>query len=235
MLTLANCPGSKNRIVGQLQPLFPGKGKRYFEPFAGKGSVYFGIREFCFFEEYALNDLRTSQFFKQLQNFKEEMIPSELTKEDFENQNILLESYITILGKGFKAGYYDRSREYNKAKFVRVFKKLKLLLSGVIVTGFDWESFKYNEFTKDDFIYFDPPYLGTDPKYYGQIDHSRLLKIILSLKCRWILSGYETPYYNDMLGEPKLIIQRRREMSQFNSNYETSVGECIWYDLTGKS
>lgn len=231
MTTYTKYPGSKNRIIEEMRPIFPGKGKTYFEPFAGKGSVYFGVREFCSFDSYHLNDLKTSAFFKQLQSFTDDMLPEELTREDFDNQNILLEHHITILSKGFKSGYYDRSESYNKKKMATVFRKLRLLLQGVTVTGFDWESFDYTKFDGQDFIYFDPPYLGTDPRYYGQIDHTRLLETIKGLKARWALSGYENEYYNDLLGPPKIKINRRREMSQFNKKLDTNIVECIWYKL----
>lgn len=63
--------------------------------------------------------------------------------------------------------------------------------------------------TPDRLLYLDPPYLSdtrTSKKVYDlEFDdkqHEKLLTTLLKTDARWLISGYESDMYNDMLGQP---------------------------------
>lgn len=86
------------------------------------------------------------------------------------------------------------------------------------------------EFTGDEFVYVDPPYLHSIRKSnrriydyeYSDEQHSELLNRLLSLKCNVMISGYTSDLYNEkLLNWRKVEFQSRNRRGDF-------VTECLW-------
>ena len=86
------------------------------------------------------------------------------------------------------------------------------------------------EFTGDEFVYVDPPYLHSTRKSnrriydyeYSDEQHSELLNRLLSLKCNVMISGYASELYNKkLLNWRKVEFQSRNRKGDF-------VTECLW-------
>ncbi len=77
------------------------------------------------------------------------------------------------------------------------------------VCGRAEEFLAQHPFCGDEFIYADPPYLRSSrrsdrPPYkfdYEDEDHVGLLRLLLSLPCKIMISGYDNEIYADMLGD----------------------------------
>ncbi len=85
------------------------------------------------------------------------------------------------------------------------------------------------KFKGDEFVYCDPPYpLSTvgGRKYYDHVltdsDHSRLLKILLRVKARVMISGFSCRLYNDVLQDWHC------EKFQVMTRGNTVATECLW-------
>jgi D12 class N6 adenine-specific DNA methyltransferase len=58
--------GSKGRLARRIARMLPPSGRRYVEPFAGRGNVYFAVAQLLDYEFFWLNDTSTWQFFCDL-------------------------------------------------------------------------------------------------------------------------------------------------------------------------
>ena len=101
----------------------------------------------------------------------------------------------------------------------------------VRVTSLDWKKIAWDNLGPEDFVYFDPPYLGTEVKSYGSsgVNHQGLMVLLKKAKFRWMLSGYHHGLYVQELGEPFFTENVHPKMA----NYHESVGqerrlECVW-------
>jgi site-specific DNA-adenine methylase len=83
-------------------------------------------------------------------------------------------------------------------------------------------------FNGDELVYVDPPYLHSTRRRskiyrheYTDKDHQELLKVLLSLPCNVMISGYENPLYTKFLNNWRCV--------QFNAKTHTSIREeSVW-------
>ena len=60
--------GSKSRLAPHLVKLMPETGDTYFEPFAGRGNMFFVSAKVLRFNHWLLNDIQTADFFRQIKS-----------------------------------------------------------------------------------------------------------------------------------------------------------------------
>lgn len=83
-------------------------------------------------------------------------------------------------------------------------------------------------FNGDELVYVDPPYLHCTRRRskiyrheYTDKDHQELLKVLLSLPCNVMISGYENPLYTELLNNWRCV--------QFNAKTHTGIREeSVW-------
>lgn len=83
-------------------------------------------------------------------------------------------------------------------------------------------------FNGDELVYVDPPYLHSTRRRskiyrheYTDKDHQELLKVLLSLPCNVMISGYENPLYTELLNNWRCV--------QFNAKTHTGIREeSVW-------
>ena len=233
-------PGGKARMTGWLFNYFPKEGKTYVEPFAGTGNVFFAAKQALHFKDWHINDQFNHAFLKSLIKVNPEDLPDHVSEEDFkvwkqDNSHVarVISPRVTFLGKGYQ---YGQSKDngthvgYRGEKYKSTVKSAQEFLTAphVKVTGLHWEKLPYNTYGKQDFVYFDPPYYGTET-IYPNIDHDALIKELKSAKYRWILSGYDNDLYQKEIKQYwKASKTRNAEMSSMNKKKMQPRIETIW-------
>ncbi len=101
------------------------------------------------------------------------------------------------------------SIDVNIPKYIsKSIDKLSLIhkrLSDVYIDNLDFRKLIKNWDRPDTFFYLDPPYVNSSRKSGGYMfemtdeDHNDLIDILLNIKGKWLLSGYDNDIYNDRL------------------------------------
>lgn len=237
-------PGGKARLAPTLVSFMPPQGRSYVEPFAGRGNVFWAAASSGLdFKEWVLNDIRTAPFFEAIRATGDTVEVPIRSREEYYQQwegfkqqdfkAVLLEPYLTFGGGGYGAGVkgvpHSASAE-GYAKTMRACHDL-MVKKDVLVTSFDWAHIAWPAFGPEDFVYFDPPYIGADVKPYrpGDLKHEDLVRLLKEAKFRWMLSEYRNNLYVRELGEPFLT----RDVQLKATNYRQDGGkerrvECVW-------
>jgi len=231
-------PGGKAKIFKQLFEHFEHVGRWYIEPFAGRGNIFFNFFQVACFEQYFINDLNTGRFFKAIKEADFSKLPLEMSPMEFESLRwrsesgdpiaIALEPVITFSGRGYSngsnLGHYDFNRYYQKFKFIQgILNDSRIKLSAT-----NWENLPWDNFNSEDFIYCDPPYYKEDGYSYKNIDHEELIHRLRTTDANWCISGWLNELYEDLLGEPILKFERRKDMVAGSQGIEVVVDECLW-------
>lgn len=228
--------GGKARLRTWLVDQFPTSGLTYYEPFAGKGNVFFKARESLQFRLWHLNDLDIG-FLDALVRADLDQLPEEVTRETFRQWSVrtdpiakVIEPRVTFAGKGYPAGYSGTSGThigYSRKSYLPTCSRAQELLKGVILTPWSWE-LVLNLATEGDFVYCDPPYLGTNA-CYANINHVELIEALNNLPCKWAISGYPSPLYDDKLDFiNRTTYERNSEIKSSNSGGYESIVEVLW-------
>lgn len=242
-------PGSKARLAKSIAAVLP-SGKRFVEPFAGRGNVYFYVAAHGMYPKYWLNDIQTAPFLFTLRIghilsvpkpgkeslYKYRAASRDKTKSPLaRNHSLLLEPYLCWNGgvygqsggtrRGTQAGYYE-----------------KLRLASEILRGTDTKITRLDyldvlaQCGPDDIVYLDPPYIDANVKAYSDktLDHREMVEILKKAKFKWVLSEYEQPLYIEAFGEPALRIPVKRSMGKPNggSKGQKEAVECFWANFT---
>lgn len=228
--------GGKARLRNWLIEQFPRAGRTYWEPFCGKGNVFWKARTELEFEGWVLADLDNS-FLLALQDADLEDLPETVTKETFREWKTredaiakVIEPRVTFAGKGYPAGFSGTSGThvgYSRKSYLPMCEKAKELLTGVALLECDWRVPIENA-EEGDFIYCDPPYLGTEA-CYGNIDHAELIKVLNASPAKWAISGYPSQLYDEGLDfKVKTAKIRNSEIMSSNAREWSGVMEVLW-------
>ena len=122
------------------------------------------------------------------------------------------------------------SREKNYTRTLRNCHRL-MASTHVRVTSFDWINVDCHALGPDDFVYFDPPYLGADVRPYGSssVVHRDLVRTLKRANFKWMLSEYPNELYLRELGQPIFAenVQLKAANYHQNGGKERRI-ECIW-------
>ncbi len=231
--------GSKANIRTWVIQFMPQKGRMYVEPFGGRGNMFFLAKQQLNFKKWQINDLNSSGFFNNLASADVTQMPDAVDQNAFADYKAnrqdawsqILEPEISHLGHyrgGYKGNYSkDNSWKFDKNKYADRVNSAKESLKDVQITNVSWDQLPYSKYGSQDFIYFDPPYLGTDNRYYKDIDHNAFLDTVKSLKARWMVSMVNHPLYVEKLGEPVAVKDRQATLRAVQKKSER-LTECIW-------
>lgn len=229
--------GGKSRLRKWLLSYFPKTGRKYIEPFAGLGNVFFQARKDLDFEEWHLSDIDVSFFVAMLEANLDDL-PDKVSRSDFlmwrdANNSIskIIESKITFAGKGYRAGFdggHESHPPYNGKLHRAICEEAKRLLVNVKIESVSWNKRDYTGLTQHDFVYFDPPYFGTKASY-PNIDHAELVDLLNAATFRWALSGYDNELYASHLRfTARHERERNSEIKGSNSRKYEAVCEVLW-------
>lgn len=232
-------PGGKVRLRSWLAGLFPPGGDRYVEPFAGMGNVFFHARKTLDYKHWTINDPNTEPFFRAVLEVDLDILPDTVDRQTFaalkespqDALSRVLEPRVSYAGKGYKYGYrgdHGTHVGYRKVNYFPMLEAAKHLLRDVSLCSLEWDMLPYHLLGSEDFVYLDPPYLGTEIGTYPNIDHEKLLHTLEDAKFRWAISGYETDLYLDVLGPPQGSKERASEIAATNGISGMRRLECLW-------
>lgn len=241
--------GNKKKIAKEIQKHFPPH-KIYIETFFGAGGMFFNKPKVKY---NIVNDIDSDVFnlFQVVMNQKEElekafyMMPIHSDLLDYWKKNqetdpikkalrFLFLSNLTYMGTGEQM----RTRADNvKKDFEKNLEITFNLLSDINFSNFDFRKFLTSiEFRgSNEFIYNDPPYLGTTDNYsnsFTEQDSFDLFEANQATKCKWAMSEFNHPFILEQakerglnvitIGERQNLKNRRTEI--LVTNYQNLQG-----------
>lgn len=254
--------GSKCRTAPWIcQEIAPRRFDRWIEPFAGRGNAFFraattpGLE----FKSTALNDLNTSYFLEALKNYDGDYdfvcdppITSSLVEAwegmDRSYERELAASFMVRMGmfwpesmNGTRFGpntTCDKNR-HNRASTIKRFKSAQVLLRqfDASIYWMQWWQFLHTvKPTRNDVVYFDPPYNTNHSVGYGNIDHELLVheaNRLDSIGVRCVISGYQTDLYDSLLPSWSRSTRERASTAGGVSGdrKKPKAVEVIWHNL----
>jgi site-specific DNA-adenine methylase len=231
-------PGAKGKLAPKLVSMMPRSGGLFIEPVAGRGNVFYSAAMHLDFDKWWLNDIQTAPFFRALKGMKRSFVVPERTKEEFikyrelhqkgDVSAILLEPYLTFSGGGYKKAGFGGKRSANALNYGKTLSVCSSLLrkNKVKITQVDWEKINFDKLGADDFVFFDPPYLGADVRAYSnQFNHVKMVEVLKNAKFKWMLTEYEQPLYLNELGQPCERLQVQLACDGIGTKRRV---ECIW-------
>lgn len=225
--------GGKARIRNWLCNLFPHRGGRYIELFAGRGNVFFEACQRLHYQRWELYD-NDVKFLAALKIADLDQLPTTIRFDDWKNDPSLiakvLEPIISFSGKGYEYGAQGKNVKnfFRYGNYRANCEKAQVLLNGVFIAQQLWDQFPFDALTKNDFIYLDPPYYNTEGPY-PNIDHFKLCQTLSGLDCKWALSGYASVLYErNLIYKQRFEIQRNAEMKGSNRGFGSQVVEVLW-------
>lgn len=239
--------GSKARTAPWLTGIFPRKFRRWIEPFAGRGNVFFRVHTSGLeFETARLNDIGTHEFLRSLRDYSGDwsfVDPAPIDREVWRRwrdsppsqERSLAESYVARFGDSFACGPNTtchrniHSRDHT-IKRMRAAGEI-LRARGTEVTGLDWSNFLASVSPgADDLVYLDPPYDVTQRVHYAGIDHEKFLRTCKELKSWVFISGYTSPIYeSELAGWRREVRQRPSTGKRDVDGKKPIVEEVLWW------
>ena len=228
--------GAKASMLMQLMPWFPTMGDVYVEPYAGRGSVYFGVKANLSFSRHILNDFQTDRWFKALRKMPEVSVEDcQLNKAEYLDlpsikRWVLMPPY--TWSSGLDSSNSWREFEMNPHKWIDKIKQAgEMLQSGVKILSIDSIAVikKYGK-NPNNFLYIDPPYLGCNVGSYS-VDPEHRKKLISTLKrCRskWVLSEYLCDDLVEAFGPPCYTFIDQSTPGSGEARKARYNTECVW-------
>jgi len=231
-------PGAKGRLAPTLVSLMPEKGGHYVEPFAGRGNVFWEAASTPLnFTDWWLNDISTAGFFRALQECRIKV--PERTREEYQKQKtlfakgnlkaILLEPYLTFSGGGYLKAGFGGKRSATRESYANTLQVCRSLMDDCSpkITSQDWQTMGLDQLTPDDFVFFDPPYFGSDVRAYSSrdFDYPAFVAELKRAKYKWMLSEYRQPFYTKALGQP--VFEKEVQLACDRKGTFKRV-ECVW-------
>jgi DNA adenine methylase len=220
--------GGKYFMTDKIIPLFP-KHKTYVEVFGGSGVILINKKP-SNIEVYNDIDGELYNFFKVIadeklfKKFQEKISLLPYSRQCYYEYRTMDISKLNITERAVRFWYLIKSTrhstyeytgwkfsvEANMPKRIKNIDKLSLIhsrLSNVYIDNLNFRKLIKNWDRPDTFFYLDPPYVASSRKSGGYMfemadeDHNDLIDILLNIKGKWLLSGYDNEIYNDRLSD----------------------------------
>jgi hypothetical protein len=231
-------PGGKGRWGRDIVENLP-EGRFYFEPFAGRGNIFFAAATLYphLFKEWHLNDIRQAPFFEALRKHGHHVtVPFDLRAAYYrlwKNNpqtplGILMEPIVTRDGGGYgtggPAGEHHASIEQYQESLIRCHDLIRRLKP--TITALDWKKLHLEQLGPDCVGVFDPPYYGADVRPYTSVgfDYDALVKLLMRARFKWIFMEYNRPLYIRAFGQPFFT----KTVGYGSGNKSGQKVECMW-------
>ena len=214
-------------MADKLIPLFP-KHKTYVEVFGGSGAILINKKP-SEIEVYNDIDGELYNFFKVIadkklfKKFQEKISLLPYSRECYYEYRDMRTDKLDKAERAVRFYYLIKSTRHstceytgwkfsikaNMPKRIKNIDKLSLIhkrLSEVYIDNLDFRKLIANWDRPDTFFYLDPPYVASSRKSGGYTfemtdkDHNDLIDILLNIKGKWLLSGYDNNIYSRLSG-----------------------------------
>jgi site-specific DNA-adenine methylase len=189
-------PGAKARLARRICALLPSKGKRFVDPFSGRGNLVWAAMSLLDYQSYWINDIQTFSFFRQIKLSHIYAVP-ERTRNDPKSlkqsynrmkeynrgrvfpdgrklpkkfpPSAMLEPLLTFSGGTYStAGFRGGGGGVSSAGFREKLDAARELMKTheTRITRLDYKEV-LRQCTEEDVCFIDPPYLGASVKAYS--------------------------------------------------------------------
>jgi site-specific DNA-adenine methylase len=243
--------GSKCRIAKWIFSYVNFPVNDYYEPFAGRGNSFFYFATKFKYNNVFLNDKYMYYFLSALKNYSGnyQFVPDWIDRPTFERFRDMPDCLERDLAESFCAyngTFYDgkganitnspqnsSKNKYSKKNTIERFKGANQLLKNVELTNSDYKDFLNRNFSENDLIYNDPPYLRSENSKLAKltINHEELANILVKLNCKVIVSDYNNPIYDRVLSNFNKTQYKRASCGRNNNGTSNFAIEQIWYNF----
>lgn len=200
-------PGGKARMASMLTEMMPQTGRRYVEPFAGRGNVFWRAAHELDYQEWHINDIRTAPWYEAIRDLGHELQVPKSNRMEYLKRwanykqgcpyAMMLEPFLTYSGGGYGMGGFGGNKRMaatTPSGYQQSIRMAQYILKATDakVTGLDWKQ-AVKVLGADDFVYLDPPYYDCDVRTYGpdDLDFDELVEELRNAPYRWMLSEYD--------------------------------------------
>ena len=257
--------GGKAQLLHELAKLCPNKVRKYYEPFLGGGALFFFLGP----KNYLLSDNNPEliNLYKCVADHPREIVRNLETmkneesyfynirnKSFFELDKIYAAARTIYLNRTCFNGLYRVNKKghfnvpYGKYKNPNIVQKEKILLASRLLSSrkiklMDFREIEKIKFSKDDFIFFDPPYVPAEgyadfkrytQKQFNYDDHFDLAEIFTKLatnKLRLILTNSDTHFVRTLYKKHKIITVESKRLINIKSDKRKSRDVIIYANI----
>jgi len=263
------CYGGKTYLLKHILPLIPPH-KCYVEVFGGSARLLFAkppspVEVYNDIDEDLVNFYRVLRDPKKYKKLKKLLLLTPYARREFEFCRDHLHDpdiddverarrLYVVIRQSFSANCKRWGYSINKSRktfynIVDCFDVFHERIRKVQIECDDFENIIKRYDTPQTFFYLDPPYLNISPStimeiknYMSAEDHERLVNVLLGIKGKALLSGYENEIYRKLEenGWRKIVIEKICCHTNPRKNLRGKrkyVRECLWmnYDPPQKS
>ena len=257
--------GGKAQLLHELAKLCPNNIRKYYEPFLGGGALFFFLGP----KNYLLSDNNPEliNLYKCVANHPREIVRKLETmkneesyfynirnKSFFELDKIYAAARTIYLNRTCFNGLYRVNKKghfnvpYGKYKNPNIVQKEKILIASKLLSSrkiklMDFREIEKMKFSKDDFIFFDPPYVPAEGyadfkrytrKQFTYDDHLELAEIFTKLatnKLRLILTNSDTHFVRKLYKRHKIITVESKRLINIKSDKRKSRDVIIYANI----
>ena len=257
--------GGKSQLLNDLAKLCPNNIRKYYEPFLGGGALFFFLAP----KDYLLSDNNPKliNVYKCVANHPKEIIQKLKTMKNEESYfyDIRDKSFYELdkingaartiyLNRTCFNGLYRVNKKghfnvpYGKYKNPDIVQKEKILIASKHLSSrkiklMDFREIEKMKFSKDDFIFFDPPYVPAEgyadfkrytQKQFTHDDHLDLAEIFTKLatnKLRLILTNSDTHFVRTLYKKHKIITVESKRLINIKSDKRKSRDVIIYANI----
>ncbi|MGA9883939.1 MAG: hypothetical protein WBQ34_09495 [Candidatus Acidiferrales bacterium] len=230
--------GGKAMLAPEIMRRIAPRGRKFVDVCAGRGNITFrAIHDGLEYQDWLVNDVATGRFFRAIRDRGAEFRATEAASLDFpecerlvlrgDPQALLMEPFACYNGGTFGTnGHRDGTRggrrtPLSHTKNIRLANRV-MLENKIRITDLDWrDCLEAEELTENDFVVFDPPYIGRNVGPYDpeSICPAELIEYLQQAPFGWLLCEYHQPIYVEAFGEPVFKKDVRNK---------GKGEECIW-------
>lgn len=241
-------PGGKARIRERLVKMMPSSGRRYVEPFVGRGNVFWLAAHMLSYREWWLNDPWTARWLEAVLHVDLRKMPKKLTPvlagmyrsralSDRASDDMAVVLEVQTMWAGGGTSINEHCKPSLEGFMRRILDARRILQGmGAKITDKEWDRYGLEKLGGEDFVYMDPPYLGGHPPsyYHDTVDHLSLVRYLVDAPHLWMISGNPTQTYKAYLGEPEASWQVKRSLFRKRHIMKTTslATECVWTNYT---